>query len=670
MVGGDTMRFDGLTRYLTGVLVPVSALRSDENLGVGEFADIPALAQWCKSVGFDLIQLLPVNDSGGESSPYSALSAFVLHPIYLRITDLPEVDGLPAADRSSILDSITAIRTEHADAPRIRYRELLSAKLAVVTEIFSRISVDHGMRAVLDRFIADNRWIHQYAAFKVLKAVNAERAWMNWPECRDPEPADIDAVWKDDGMARELNFHVWLQMRLEEQFSRVARQVADAGITLKGDLPILMNEDSADVWAHRAAFITRLRAGAPPDMFTSVGQNWGFPIYNWDHLAHSGYQWWKDRLTQAAKYYAAYRIDHVLGFFRVWAIPEQNYSGLLGHFFPSVSVSRDRLHETGLDDGRIRWLAEPHLAGDEIRNALGAETDTVISLAFVQIGKEDLYVFRDSINGERDIQGLSLPDAILEWLIGRYADRALIALADDCFAPTWSFRSCSRYQQIQPHEKTAFERLVNSLAAESEEIWEDQARRLLGFMREATDMLVCAEDLGVIPKAVPRVLTELGMLGLRIPRWARLWDQPGQPYVPPSEFPFLTVCAPSVHDTSTMRGWWEEEPGNEAFWSCLGLDLPVAETYDVPTARRVTAAILDAGSSICVLQLQDVLALASGIPSVPPDDERVNVPGTANDINWSYRLPFGMKELAAQGDLIDILRPLLQKRRARPVDSP
>jgi 4-alpha-glucanotransferase len=664
------MRFDGLSRYLTGVLVPVSALRSDENLGVGEFADIPALADWCLSVGLDLIQLLPVNDSGGESSPYSALSAFALHPMYLRITDLPELDALPAADRGAILDSINAIRKEHADAPRIRYRELLDAKLAVVTEIFSRTTVDDLLRADLDRFISDNGWIHQYAAFKVLKAVNDERSWKEWDEYRDPTPADIDAVWADDRFASSLTFHVWLQMRLEGQFCRVARQVADAGIVVKGDLPILMNEDSADVWAHRSWFITRLRAGAPPDMFTSLGQNWGLPIYNWDRLAENGYQWWKDRLRQAAKFYAAYRIDHVLGFFRVWAIPEHNYSGLLGRFFPSVAASRDRLREIGLDDGRIRWLAEPHLTGDEIRKALLVETDEAIALAFDQIGDEDLYTFRDSINGERDIQGLALSEPVRQWLIGRYADRALIALEDDCFAPTWSFRSCSRYQQIQEHEKAAFERLVNTLGAESEGIWEDQARRLLGFMRESTDMLVCAEDLGVIPSAVPRVLNDLGMLGLRIPRWARLWDQPGQPYVPPSEFPFLTVCAPSVHDTSTMRGWWDEEPGNEAFWICLGLEGPVPEAYDAPTAKKVTAAILETGSSICVLQLQDILALSSAIRGARPDEERVNIPGTVNDINWSYRLPLGVGKLAAQKDLSEVLRLLLERRRSRPVDSP
>jgi 4-alpha-glucanotransferase len=664
------MRFEGLSRYLTGVLVPVSALRSDENLGVGEFADILDLADWCQSVGLDLIQLLPVNDSGGESSPYSALSAFALHPMYLRITDLPELDALPATDRTAILDSINAIRSEHADAPRIRYRELLGAKLAVIARIFSRTTVDQVLRAELDQFIKDNRWIHQYAAFKVLKAENEERSWKEWNEYRDPTPADIETIWNDDGYASALTFHVWLQMRLGQQFSRVARQVADAGIVVKGDLPILMNEDSADVWAHRSSFITRLRAGAPPDMFTSLGQNWGLPIYNWDKLAESGYQWWKDRLNQAAKYYAAYRIDHVLGFFRVWAIPEHNYSGLLGRFSPSVAATRDRLREIGLDDGRIRWLAEPHLTGDEIREALPAETDEAIALALDQIGEEDLYVFRDSINGERDIQGLPLSDLVREWLIGRYADRALISLENDCFAPTWNFRSCNRYLQIQAHEQAAFERLVNTLGAESEVIWEDQARRLLGFMREATDMLVCAEDLGVIPNAVPRVLNELGMLGLRIPRWARRWDQPGQPYVPPCEFPFLTVCAPSVHDTSTMRGWWDEEPGNEAFWSCLGLEGPVPESYGAPTATQVTAAILETGSSICVLQLQDILALSSVVPLVPPDDERVNTPGTVNDVNWSYRLPITIAELAAEGDLAEVLRPLLRKRRSRPVESP
>ena len=316
---GRTLHVDDLSRYLTGVLVPVAALRSDENLGVGEFADIPALAIWCQSVGVDLIQLLPVNDSGGESSPYSALSAFALHPIYLRITDLPEMELLSSSDQKSIYNTIAAIRDEHSRDPRIRYRKLLAAKLGVVRELFALVVVDEPNRAALNRFTTDNPWIRPYAAFKVQKALNEERSWKEWAKYRDPTADDIETIWADRTLARELLFHVWLQSRLEEQFSAVAGEVADAGLVMKGDLPILMNEESADVWAHRDAFITRLRAGAPPDMFTHRGQNWDFPIYNWDRLAESGYQWWKDRLNQAAKFYAAYRIDHVLGFFRVWA---------------------------------------------------------------------------------------------------------------------------------------------------------------------------------------------------------------------------------------------------------------------------------------------------------------------------------------------------------------
>ncbi len=663
------MHFDRPSRYLTGVLVPVSALRTDENPGVGEFADIPVLAAWCHTVGVDLIQLLPVNDSGNESSPYSALSAFALHPLYLRITDLPEMKAIVSSDRRSILDAVSKLRAEHSGALRIRYRELLGSKLAIVKDLFSLIEPDETTGADLDRFTTDNPWIRPYAAFKVLKARNDDRSWKEWPEYRDPTPGDIGAVWSDPALSRDLLFHVWLQMRLEEQFSRVAREAAEIGVALKGDLPILMSEDSADVWAHRDAFIIDLRAGAPPDMFTHLGQNWGLPIYNWDRLAQNGYQWWKDRLKQAAKFYSAYRIDHVLGFFRVWAIPASNYSGLLGHFFPSETASRERLHEAGFDDGRIRWLAEPHLSGHDVREALGASAAKVISLALAQIGTEDLYVFGNTINGERDIQKLPLPDATREWLIGRYADRAFIRLENDRFAPAWSFRTCSRYRQIPDHEKTAFEGLVSDLSEASERMWEDQARKLLGLIRDSTEMLPCAEDLGVVPDAVPRVLTELGMLGLRIPRWARLWDQPGRPFVPPAEFPFLTVCASSVHDTSTMRGWWGETQDKQAFWASLGLDGSAPSEYDAATARRITAAILETSSAICVLQLQDILALTSGIPRTSPEEERVNIPGTVNDINWNYRLPVGIKELAAQVDLVEILGPMLEKRRRRPVDS-
>ena len=659
------MTFPGLDRYYTGVLVPVAALRSGDSLGAGEFGDLPALAAWCSRVGLDLIQILPVNDSGWQPSPYSALSAFALHPLYLRIEALAEYARLAPADRSRIDGVIANIRAEHDQAPRMRYGALLDAKTAAARAVYDCAAEDAGLRSATRDFAAQNEWVTPYAAYKVIKAENGGASWKEWSDYRDPTGEILAELWSDPRRLADLTFHVWIQMRLDEQLRAAAEAVAAHGVLLKGDLPILINEDSVDTWAHRNYFSTRLRAGAPPDGQNPMGQNWGLPVYDWGELAQDDYRWWKDRLRQASRYYAAYRIDHVLGFFRVWSVPADDQTGFLGHFSPGAVADRERLHAAGLDNGRISWLSEPHLAGETLRRELGEEAQSVISSCLRQVGDEDLYVFAPHVRGERDIMRLECRAPARDWLAGQYRDRALVRLEHDTFVPAWCFRDCSRYTTLTDDERRRFDSLVAELTRDSQVLWEEHGRRLLGFMAGTTDLLACAEDLGAIPDCVPQILEELGILGLRIPRWARRWNESGQPYIPPSNYPLLSVCAPSVHDTTTMRGWWREEEEKYGFWRSLGLSGEVPRHYDAHTARTVTEALLTTNSAVCVFQIQDLLALVEDLVPDDPEDERVNVPGTTDETNWSYRMGVRLEDLAARDDLAAILAPLLSERRKR-----
>lgn len=623
----------------------------------------------------DIIQLLPVNDTGRESSPYSALSAFALHPIYLRISDLPELESMESDDRAGFDAELLQIRRDHATARRICYRELHDAKSLLLRKIF-RASVNAtSPPRELQEFIDQTAWLRDYAAFCMLKDQYDHRPWTEWSTYRDPTHQDIAEIWADSANLEALLYHAWVQWRIDAQFAGAVEELHRMGILLKGDLPILMNQESADVWFHRDFFVTAERAGAPPDMFSRHGQNWDFPIYNWKELAAADYSWWKERLLAAARYYSAYRIDHVLGFFRIWSIGEDNLSGLLGRFNPSVAASVEQLNRIGFDDERIRWLAEPHITGKTLRSELGDQSAVVAAASFRAIGDEDLYVFADSIRGERDIHALDLPPTTREWLVDTYGDRALVPVeshrmtGDLQYAPAWSFRSCSRYQTLTDSEKAKFESLVAELGQESERIWEEQARALLGFMRDTTDMLPCAEDLGVVPRCVPEVLADLNILGLRIPRWSRLWDDDGQPFVRPADYPLLSVCAPSVHDTTTIRGWWKEDDDRPEFWKSIGLNGEPPSEYEPATARQVVRALLLANSVIVVLQPQDLFALVPGILPDDPEDERVNVPGTTNDINWSHRLELTTEELISRSDLNTVVADLVAERRSRPLSG-
>ncbi|TVQ38247.1 MAG: 4-alpha-glucanotransferase [Spirochaetaceae bacterium] len=653
------MKFPSYDHKLTGILVPLSALRSDDGIGIGEFSDLPLLARWCADFGAQIVQILPVNDTGGQSSPYSALSAFALHPIYVRLKDLPEVEA------AGLQADVEVLRARFAPLARLRYAEVLAGKERILRAAFDHQRDRIGRLPELQRWIAQNDWIRPYAVFRTIKEQNQNRFWHDWPTMRDPTPQQIDRHWEQGCGDGSCLYYAWLQLRLEQQLQSAARAMENAGVALKGDLPILMSEDSADAWAHRDIFDPCFRAGAPPDMFSELGQNWDFPIYNWSRLADSDYDWWKRRLQQADKFYHAFRIDHVLGFFRIWAIPSAHFSGTLGYFSPSHYITRARLHSVGFDDGRIRWLAEPHVHGDAVRSSFAGQADEFIGRFFERLEDQDLFLFADHIDGEKSITGGGLSEAHTQRLLDWYRDRALLRVGDDSFAPAWLFRDCSRYRGLAEQEQRRFERLVQQANAAAERVWDKNGRTLLGFMNHTTPMLACAEDLGVIPDCVPGTLQELGILGLRVPRWAR---PDGINYRPISRFPEATVCAPSVHDTSTLRQWWETEVDDSeraAILTAHGINAALDREYTPQTAWRFIEALLQTSSRICMFQIQDVFATDALFRLPAAQDERVNVPGTFNDVNWTYRMPGTLEQLARRGEIVDRLRTLVAARTTR-----
>jgi 4-alpha-glucanotransferase len=618
------MRFSGFSKYESGVILPVSSLRSRKSFGIGEFSDLPLLGAWCAKTGFRFIQILPMNDTGTQSSPYSALSAFALHPVYIRLQELPEFDP-------ELLPQLDAERTRLEALQRIPFPEVVTIKEQFLRTIFSRHHTEIQSSQEIARWIDSNPWIVSYAEFRSQK--------------------------------KDLLFYAWVQFRAEEQFVQAARNLDRMGICLKGDLPILMSEHSADVWAFPHFFRKELRAGAPPDMFSETGQNWGFPIYNWETLEKEGYQWWKDRLKRADLFYHAYRIDHVLGFFRIWAIPEKEISGVLGFYVPSSFLQREELQSRGMDTGRIRWLSEPHIRGEEIRSFANDIPWDALNGIFQQIGQEDLYLFRSEI-GERGIEERIPEGPTREKILRLYRNRFFLETPFG-YAPAWYRDSARALEVLRPEEKQVLQELVSRYYRDSESLWEQTGQTLLGFMKETTGMLPCAEDLGVVPDCVPRVLEKLQILGLRIPRWTRRYKEPGEPFIPPREYPPLTVCASSVHDTTTLRQWWEEEAEREAFWAALGKKGPAPASYTPETAEQVLEGLLETSSLLAMFQFQDLLALSPDYRVKDPADERINIPGSVTDRNWTYRLPFTLEELGSDSGFTKKVQSLLRKRSCK-----
>ena len=660
------MEKQATSKRLLGAVVPVGALRSKNGIGVGEFPDLADFALLCKKMRIGLIQLLPVNDTGFESSPYSSLTAFGLHPLYLRIEDLGEFTNVD----SSIKKRLKAAREKFDQYKRFSHYEILKEKMEICSIIYNANKNEIMKSASLASWIEQNAWVKEYAVYRRLKEINELKSWKDWKEYSIVTAEDINKLWNDKNLREEHLFWVWIQEALDAQFSKAAKVIADAGIVLEGDLPILMNDDSCDVWAHHDIFNRELSAGAPPDMYSPDGQNWGFPIYNWEAQESDDFSWWKQRLKVAEKFYKAYRIDHVLGFFRIWASSPNDYSSALGRFIPYTPVTTGDFKKIGFDKSRIRWVSQPHIPTDELMEVLRsnwggpfndsditAAADKIFSKALARVNEEELWLFKKKITGEKDIDKLGLHPSCRSYLLAKWKDRVFLEYRKGKFFPLWQYRNSRAYQGFSQDEKNTIEALLEKRQKRSEKIWMQMGMKLLSVLVNSSSMLPCAEDLGAVPSCVPKVLSRLKKLGLRVTRWHRDWYKNGQPYVPFNEYPSLSVCTPAVHDSSTVREWWNKEADQGQFSNFLGVpSLP--KIYNPGTAKIILSKTASARSRFRVFQIQDLLHLSNNWYSENPQDERVNVPGTANEFNWTYRLPAAISEIAKDKELISAVAQL------------
>lgn len=649
-----------------GVVIPVGALRGKKSAGVGEFSDLAEFTDLAGKMGIGLIQILPVNDTGYESSPYSALSAFALHPLYLRIADLPEAKGFAP--------KIEALAKRFDKNARFSYRALLEAKLELLRDIYAAHERAVAARESLAAWIEENPWVKPYAVFRRLKQANQEKSWMEWSEYRNVTKKEIDALWNDPALKKEHLFWAWIQEALDGQFRKAAKAVADAGILLEGDLPILINDDSCDVWAHPEFFHVDLSAGAPPDMYSPQGQNWGFPVYNWKALAKDKYSWWKNRLAVAEKYYKAYRIDHVLGFFRIWVASRQDLasSSLLGRFIPFIPITAKDLADMGFDSGRLRWSSCPHIPTHEVWDALSRiqnadgsrnlaviqrEAEKTFARALDRINDEELWLFKDTVKGEKDIEAFDIHPFAKEYLISAWRNRVFLEYEQGLYAPMWFYKTSRAYATFSFEEKEKVDALIEARKLESEKMWETHGKKLLAMLIESSSILPCAEDLGDVPECVPKVLAKLNIPGLRVVRWARKWDAEGEPYIPFEEYPELSVCTLGVHDSSTVREWWEKEANQAAFAGFIG-EPSLASVYNPGVAKKILQKTASAASRFRVFQIQDLLHLSLKYYANDPASERINVPGSVTDFNWTYRLPVSIAELEQDEELVRAVQEL------------
>ncbi len=578
---------------VAGTLVPVFSLRTRRSFGVGDFGDLRQMVDWVATSGQRLLQILPINDTTsshtwGDSYPYSCISVFALHPQYVELGALPKLKK--EADRKRF----EALRLELNALSQIDYERVNNAKLEYLRLLFQQEGKKVLASADFKSFFEEAQaWLVPYAQYCSLRDTYGTGDFSQWPDHRQWDENDRKALSTIGTQLGDVAFWYFVQFILAQQLSGVHAFARTRGVILKGDIPIGVARHGCDVWQEPRYFNLNGQAGAPPDEFAEDGQNWGFPTYNWDEMLRDGCQWWERRFRNMARYFDAYRIDHVLGFFRIWEIPMPVKSGLLGQFSPALALSRDEIYGYGISHETLMNTVCP----------ISKSADVSTNVLFL----------RDHKNPE-------------------------------VFHPRISAQKTEAYAALSDQEKHAFDVLYEQyFYHRNNQFWYEEAMQKLPKLVRATRMLCCAEDLGMVPACVQWVMDELGILSLELESMPKeAWVRFGHI----ERNPRRSVATISSHDTPTLRMWWDEdyERTQEYYNTILNLEGPAPHPLSGNLARHIIQRHLNCPSMVCVIALQDWLATDEQLRLKEAGAERINIPANPHHY-WRYRMHLNIEDL-------------------------
>ena len=630
-----------------GTVVPVFSLRSETSFGVGDLHDLRLFIDWAAETGQSVVQVLPMNDTTAtytyrDSYPYSAISVYALHPIYLSLTDLePLKDARQSAVFQRMQGQLNAL-------PEMDYEAVLKGKLdycrAYFRESGAKVLQSDGYR----RFVRENRtWLMPYAVFCYYRDLHGTVDFTRWGDDAtydaDRVRALFDAQWETSG---EVGYHCFLQYILHTQFSDVADYARRRGVILKGDLPIGVNRTSVDAWADTPYFNPQQQAGAPPDDFSAVGQNWGFPTYNWEVMERDGFAWWKARLGKLSEYFDCFRIDHILGFFRIWEVPIDYVRGLCGHFRPALPLTPDEIESFGLPFD-VRYT-RPMIRRECLAEVFGDKSDEVLARFLTSI--DDAYLAPNALcDTQQKIAALFQNTNDIGLRNALYHLTEEVLFVEDPYTPGHYHPRISadrslRYHTLTEAHRIAFDRLYTDFFfVRHHDFWRDTALRRLHPLTASTDMLVCGEDLGMIPDSVHEVMDRLRILSLELGRISKIY---GVEFTDLRRAPYLSVCTTSTHDMAPLRLWWQEDAERTRRY-LQALSYPTHNENEEATPEAAECIVRDhlqAASILTVLPLQDWLAIDGSLRAPDPTRERINIPADP-DHYWRYRMHLTLEEL-------------------------
>ena len=643
----------GSNPKFTGVAVPVFSLNTKNNFGVGEFLDLKQLADWCKKVGMKMIQILPINDTRTDDSwdnsyPYKAISTKALHPIYLNLDKLgtlqDENDRVYFENQKNILKS-----KDYVDYP-----EVMKTKDIYFKKIFAQDWEITKDTEDFQTFFKENKdWLVPYAEFCLHK------------RCLSLSKAL--PVTSTSSVTEQPEFHYFLQYHLDKQLKEAVDYLHERGIALKGDIPIGIGRHSVEAYSNPELFNLDCQAGAPPDAFATEGQNWGFPTYNWNAMANDDYQWWRDRLTQMSRYFDAYRIDHILGFFRIWEIPQEHTQGIMGHFSPALNYLPSDVNRQM--SASYERLTKPYIRGHFLHEYFGEFTEEVrekylneTSFSYFEL-KEDFNTQRKItdffVNSQQTTDNGHKDEKIKNGLIALCAEVLFVEDKNGGLHPRIALQFTHSYNELEDYQKDNINRLYDEyFYHRNEALWKEEALKKLPKIIEASDMLVCGEDLGMVPACVKDVMQQLNILSLEVQRMPKnLCDT----FVNPKDNAYLSVDTTSTHDMSTIRGWWEEngELTNRFYREMLGHHEGAPYFAEPWVCKEIIEQHLNSSSMWVIIPIQDYIAMDGDFRWDATQREQINIPANPHH-HWCYKMYQSLESLNERHDLNDMISEMIK----------
>lgn len=652
-----------------GVSIPVFSLRSLNGLGVGEFNDLKLLVDWAKKIGLKLIQILPVNDTtatntSADSYPYAAISAFALHPLYL---NLPTI---VTNENQHLLPSLNEIKINLNNEEAVDYVEVVKAKWKFLKTLFPLQKEATFASEEFNAFFATNaHWLVPYAAFSYLRDEYETADFTQWPAYNSFDVFEINNLATPVLTTKdEISIHYFVQYHLHLQLKSATTYAHANGVILKGDIPIGIFRNSSDAWQQPALYNMDMQAGAPPDDFAIKGQNWGFPTYNWQRMAEDNFTWWKNRFAQMSYYFDAFRIDHILGFFRIWSIPMNAVEGIMGHFVPSVPVHINEFNEKQIWFDHYRYT-KPYIVDSVIEEIFGDDAEYVRS-TFLEKKLFENYDLRPEYDTQRKVEmyfaSLDVSGTNLKIKQGLFDLISNVILFDveGSQGQEYHFRiaveNTSSFRHLEYGTQQQLRELyINYFYRRQDEFWRREALQKLPELKRSTNMLICGEDLGMVPDCVPGVMKDLAILSLEIQRMPK---DPSTEFFHPANAPYLSVVTPSTHDMSTIRGWWEEdrEKTQRFFNNELGQQGMAPYFCEGWINKAIVLQHLYSPAMWSIFQMQDLLGTSETLRRENPADERINIPADPKHY-WKYRMHLNVEDLLTETDFTNELAEYIKR---------